>query len=912
MSDNAKRPSSSRAALRPHVIKAVVKRNIASFFASPAGYVFITLFVFIGALAAFWQPIFFANNLANLAPLNAWMPYLLLFFIPAITMSAWAEERRLGTDELLLTLPARDYEIVVGKYLASLGIYTISLLFALSYVLILNLLGKPDLGVIFANYIGYWFMGVALVAIGLVASSISNNLTVGFILGGVFCAIPVFLNLFSLLFSGATGRTLGRLSIPSQFADFGTGVIPISSVFYFLGIAASMIYLNVLMIGRRNWAGGPRGRSMWGHGLVRVACLVVSVISLFAVINRAGARVDATSERLHTLSRDSRNLISAIPPGKPVLVQAYYSPTVPGEYVQVKDDLINNLKEIAALGGSKIRLSLLETDLFSENAREAEKRFGIQPRRVLSTSDARQSSEEIFMGVAFTSGLEEVVVPFFDRGLPVEYELIRSIQVVSRTNRKKVGILGTDAKLLGGFDFRSSSPGQEWSIVTELKKQYEVIPVSADAPIQRDFDCLIVAQPASLPQRELDNLMAYIRSGGPAMLLADPLPTADPSLAPESPRQPTGGAMGGGSPPPEPKADLKPLMDMIGLEWPPTEIVWNGYNPHPQLADLPPEVVFVGPGSGQKEAFNASQPVTSGLQEVVMIFPGLIRTLPSVGPKVEPLLKTSDAGGLINFRQATSPSFFGSFQINPNRGHFPTGQPYTLAVRVTGTPGTPKATVDAQGKPFPPISPTAPTEEKLNVVVVSDLDVIGEEFFDLRRRGIENLEFDNVTFVLNCVDELAGDLSFVNLRKRRVKHRTLTKFEEQTQQFIKSAAEEAKVAEREADDKLKSAQKRLNERVSEIESRKDLDDQTKEVMIANVQETENRRLVVEKTKIDDEKRSAINESRMIRQSNIRSIENRFRFLAILLPPLPSMILGIWVLGRRLARENRNTPASRMA
>lgn len=906
MSDNASR---KHPLLRPHVIKAVVKRNISSFFASPAGYVFITLFVLVGALAAFWQPIFFANNLVNLAPLNDWMPYLLLFFIPAITMSAWAEERRLGTDELLLTLPAKDYEIVLGKYFASLGIFTISLLFSLSYVLVLNLLGSPDLGVLFANYMGYWFMGVAMVAIGLVASSLSVSVTVGFILGGLFCALPVFLSLFTLLFSGPTGRTLGRLSIPVQFADFGTGVIPISSVFYFVGIAAAMIYLNVLLVGRRNWAGGPRSRSMWCHGLARVACLILSVVSLFAIINRAGARVDTTAERLHTLSSDSRKLINAIPPDKPVMVQAYYSSTVPSEYVQVKEDLINKLKEIAALGGSKIRLSLLETDLYTKNARDAEKRFGIQPRRVLSTSDARQSTEEIFLGVAITSGIEEVIVPFFDRGLPVEYELIRSIQVVARTDRKKVGILNTDAKLLGGFDFRSSAPGQEWSIVTELKKQYEVVPVAADAPIARDFDCLLVAQAASLPQNELDNLLAYLRSGGPALIFVDPLPTADPSLAPESPRQPVGG-MAGTGPQPDPKADLKPMMDMLGVEWPATEIVWNSYNSHPQLADLPPEVVFISTGSGQDQAFNATEPATSGLQEVVMIFPGLLRMLPAIGPKVEPLLKTSDSGGLINFRQATSPSFFGSFQINPNRGHFPTGQPYTLAARITGTPGTPRATVDAQGKPLP--APAGNAEEKLNVVLVSDLDIIGEEFFDLRRRGIENLDFDNVTFVLNCVDQLAGDLSFVNLRKRRVTHRTLTRFEDQTRDFIKVAAEEAKVAEKQADEKLKTAQKRLDERVREIEARKDLDDQTKEIMIANVQEVENRRLVVEKAIIDDEKRAAVNESRMESRANIRRIENRFRFMAILLPPIPSMILGIWVLGRRLARENAAAPASRLA
>ena len=175
----------------------------------------------------------------------------------------------------------------------------------------------------------------------------------------------------------------------------------------------------------------------------------------------------------------------------------------------------------------------------------------------------------------------------------------------------------------------------EWSIVTELKKQYDVSSVSPDAPIPSDIDVLLVAQPSSLTQKQIDNLTAYVRKGGPTLLFLDPLPFENLQISPEVPKMPPGGPFGGG-PPPEPKGDLRPLLDLLGIEWPTTEIVWNAYNPHPQLADLPPEVVFVEPGSGAEDAFNPDQVATSGLQEVVMLFPGLLRPQGRARPRVHP------------------------------------------------------------------------------------------------------------------------------------------------------------------------------------------------------------------------------------------------------------------------------------
>jgi ABC-2 type transport system permease protein len=925
------------------VLLAVFKRNFVSYFANPTGYLFICVFVLMCSASAFWPPDFFNNNLANLDQLSWGIQILgfrfgfaiiMLVFIPSITMGIWADERRQGTDELLLTIPAGDFDIVLGKYLAAVAIFSVALLFSLvCNFAVLKWLGDPDAGLFLATYFGYWLIGLAMLAIGMAASFLTANLTVSYILGALFNAPLVFASAADVLFAPKLAGMLKNCSIGEQFADFGHGLISLSGIVYFLSIVAAMLYLSMVFIGRRHWVTGRQGSSMAAHYTVRFLSLGVIAVAATAIFQQHDARLDITTEKLSSLSPQTRQILAEMKYERPVQIDAFISPEVPEDFVQTRLNLLTLLREFQALGKGMIRVTVHNTEPLSDEASLAEKRFGIEPRRVATRQHGVISFDNIFMAVAVTSGLEKVILPFIDRGIPIEYELIRSLGTVTEEKRKKIGVLTTDAQLFGRFNMISPSAAGNWPIIDELEKQYDVVQVNPAQPITEKYDALLAVQPSTLGPEEMNNFIAAIENGQPTAIFEDPLPVFASNVPGTSmPRRPPGGMeammMGMRA---QPKGDINRLWQLLGIDFLANDVVWQDYNPYPKSAHFPKEFVFVDKGEGNPEPFGSQSNISSGLQQILFPFPGAANKLNASPMKFTPLAVTGQQTGIVAMSEVLQMTPWGPRGLNENRRLMPTFAEYVLAAEIEGKikHSAPPAEeqvenkADQAGESRTEEKKSAeekktpvPQETNLHVVLVADIDMLSEDFFRLRELGQSpendvNYQFDNVSFVLNVLDKLAHDERFIEIRKRRPKHRILTRIEEETRAAQKDVAKAhekylADIQKAEDDEK-----KVIMEKVRELQSRKDVDSLQMLIEVQMMQDELNRKMDVKLEKLKKDKKREYDEIETALNRKKQHYQDQYKMWAVLLPPIPPLVVAIWVFSLRRRREREGVAKSRL-
>jgi ABC-2 type transport system permease protein len=229
----------------------IFKREFRSYFRSPIAYIFISAFLIVSGW--FFYQTFFVLDYASMRNYFDILPWLFLIFVPMITMRLWAEERKVGTMEVLMTLPVRDHEAVLGKYLASLAVLAVALLLTLPMAITTIVYGNPDVGTIIAGYVGALFMGAAYLAMGIFVSSLTQNQIVAAIIGWVVCFVLFFIGNDLVIFSAPQRLVplFEYLGLGNHFESIGRGVLDSRDIIYYLSVIIFFLFLNVRVIETR-------------------------------------------------------------------------------------------------------------------------------------------------------------------------------------------------------------------------------------------------------------------------------------------------------------------------------------------------------------------------------------------------------------------------------------------------------------------------------------------------------------------------------------------------------------------------------------------------------------------------------------------------------------------------------------
>ena len=660
-------------------IWSVARREVKALFDQPTGYVLLVVFIGINAFLFFRNA--YLTGTATLRPMLDLMPWIFLFFVPAVAMRSLAEDHRAGVLEIVLSQPISEAELVLGKYLGVL----LALLLALgtTFFIPLGLALGSDLpwGPVVAQYLGTVLLVAGFAGIGVWASSVTRSQITAFILGVavMFLLIlvgldPLVVGLPPLLAAGAA-----RLGVLSHFESIGRGVLDLRDLLYFLSLAAIFLVLAHAAVMQRKLA--HRGEA-WRR--LRFGTLLL--IAVLAAVNLAGGqiggRIDLTPGHAYTLSRATRETARSL--SDLVTIKLFASKELPPEFALIKRDVDDLLHDLRAAGKGKIRV--IERDpAGGEEAQKDARALGIVPVQFNVVGEASLQVKEGFLGLAIQFADKNEAIPVIQWTDDLEYRLASAIRNMTRAT-KPVVVVSADPQA-----------GSYGTLAQELEKSYTVrtVPPGDTTALQGNVAALVLASARdSAPAAAVDRVKEFLAGGGKALIMEGGM-----SVSPESPM--AAGRTVAWNPVLKPYGvqirqdmvyDLR-ANQVISM---PTSVGMRLLRPYPY---------FVRAQSTRRSAIVAELP------EVSLAWTSSIDTTGAPAGSVTPLLVTSNAAGVSS----------GTAMIEPSQQYATTG----LGTRVLAVQVAPAA------------APRARTPGPRLVVVGNGIFATD----DFLRRTPENLDF---------------------------------------------------------------------------------------------------------------------------------------------------------------------------
>jgi len=529
----------------------ILRRDLGAFFTSPVGYIFMIVYVLMSV--GLYITSFFTFPVADMRPYFSNLPLLLCVFIPAVTMRVWAEERKENTWEMLLTFPMRARELVLGKFLACLIFYALTMLATFTVPLMLVVLGNPDPGVILCGYLGTLLLGAFFLSIGIFFSGFFKDQIVAFVVTLLVC-FGIFLMGTNYIAAYIDGMVPGLGSLLSQLVGmtehynaFSRGVIEAADLLYFGAWTMLMLVLNVMYIEGR---GRPRVKILFTSALV--ICMAIGLLFNWLLTGQSLMRLDMTEDKIYTVSDASKEILGKLP--APAQVKLYITPKdkMPTAMKQLEQDIVDKLEELRVASDGKLEYSTVHLEVANvlaqdkpavddeaeENEEEAiEKRMldkGVEPFSVQAMSEDEITNKLVYssIGVGYKDKKEEIIPRVMPQTLDeLEYQLVSTIYKLSREKAPVVVMvapreaitLDPQTKMIYQQMGRPIPTMEDpYEVLEQLlyHEKYDVkrVDLTQESPIPDEYDVLVVINPRQFQERQRWEINRALASGKSVVL----------------------------------------------------------------------------------------------------------------------------------------------------------------------------------------------------------------------------------------------------------------------------------------------------------------------------------------------------------------------------------------------------------